>query len=138
MADRRNESMIEWLDIQLETLSPEDKTKLITEILDTLPAGYLRHIRDIAEEKRLGKLEDTKQLVIDKMRSELEQAGIDPDAINVSFGRKRSRKDSGSTLPPKYRSPEGETWSGRGHPPLWMRQLELQGHSREEYLVSEE
>jgi DNA-binding protein H-NS len=138
MADRRNESMIEWLDIQLETLSPEDKTKLITEILDTLPAGALRQIRDIAEEKRQGKLEDTKQLVIDKMRSELEQAGIDPDAINVSFGRKRGRSASGSTLPPKYRSPEGETWSGRGHAPLWMRQLELQGHSREEYAVSEE
>jgi DNA-binding protein H-NS len=71
--------------------------------------------------------------VIEKMRAELEQAGIDPDAINVSFGRKRARKDRGSTLPPKYRSPEGETWSGRGHAPLWIRQLELQGHSREEY-----
>jgi hypothetical protein len=92
MAERRNESMIEWLDIQLDTLSPEDKTKLITEILDTLPAGNLRQIRDIAEEKRQGKLEDTKQLVIDKMRSELEQAGIDPDAINVSFGRRRRSK----------------------------------------------
>jgi len=126
MAERRKESMIEWLDIQLDTLSPEDKTKLITEILDTLPAGALRQIRDIAEEKRQGKLEDTKQLVIERMRAELEQAGIEPDAINVSFGRKRSRKDSGSTLPPKYRSPEGETWSGRGHAPLWIRQLELQ------------
>jgi hypothetical protein len=41
MAERRNESMIEWLDIQLDTLSPEDKTKLITEILDTLqPETY--------------------------------------------------------------------------------------------------
>jgi DNA-binding protein H-NS len=138
MAERRNESMIEWLDIQLDTLSPEDKTKLIAEILDTLPAGNLRQIRDIAEEKRQGKLEDTKQLVIEKMRAELSQAGIDPDAINVSFGRKRSRKDSGSTLPPKYRSPDGETWSGRGHAPLWIRQLELQGHSREEYAISEE
>jgi hypothetical protein len=30
MADRRNESMIEWLDIQLDTLSPEDKTTAIS------------------------------------------------------------------------------------------------------------
>ena len=137
MAERRNESMIEWLDIQLDTLSPEDKTKLITEILDTLPAGNLREIRDIAEEKRQGKLEDTKQLVIDKMRSELSQAGIDPDAINVSFGRKRARRDSGSTLPPKYSSPDGETWSGRGVSPAWLRELEAQGHDREEYRVEE-
>ena len=92
MAERRNESMIEWLDIQLDTLSPEDKTKLVTEILDTLPAGALRQIRDIAEEKRQGKLEDTKQLVIEKMRSELEQAGIDPDAINVDRRAHLNRK----------------------------------------------
>jgi DNA-binding protein H-NS len=137
MADRRNQSMIEWLDINLDNVSEEERTNLIIEILDTLPAGNLRLIRDAAEEKRQEKLEDTKQLVIERMRTELEQAGIDPDAINVSFGRKRSRRDSGSTLPPKYRSPDGETWSGRGHAPLWLRQLELQGHDREEYRVEE-
>jgi DNA-binding protein H-NS len=134
MAERRNESMIEWLDIQLDTLSPEDKTKLITEILDTLPAGNLRQIRDIAEEKRQGKLEDTKQLVIDKMRSELEQAGIDPDAINVSFGRRRRSK---TTLRVKYRSPDGEEWSGRGVRPTWLAALETRGHNREEFRVEE-
>jgi DNA-binding protein H-NS len=126
--------MIEWLDIQLDTLSPEDKTKLITEILDTLPAGNLRQIRDIAEEKRQGKLEDTKQLVIDKMRSELEQAGIDPDAINVSFGRRRRSK---TTLRVKYRSPDGEEWSGRGVRPTWLAALETRGHNREEFRVEE-
>jgi DNA-binding protein H-NS len=125
---------IEWLDIQLDTLSPEDKTKLVTEILDTLPAGALRQIRDIAEEKRQGKLEDTKQLVIDKMRAELEQAGIDPDAINVSFGRRRRSK---STLRVKYRSPDGEEWSGRGVRPTWLAALETRGHNREEFRVEE-
>jgi hypothetical protein len=54
MAERRNESIIEWLDIQLDTLSPEDKTKLITEILDTLPAGNLRQIRDISRGEAAG------------------------------------------------------------------------------------
>jgi DNA-binding protein H-NS len=133
MAERRKESMIEWLDIQLDTLSPEDKTKLITEILDTLPAGNLREIRDIAGEKRQGKLEDTKQLVIEKMRFELEQAGIDPDAINVSFGRKRRSK----TPCVKYRSPDGEEWSGRGVRPTWLAALENRGHNREEFRVEE-
>lgn len=137
MADRRNKSMIEWLDINLDTLSDEERTNLIIEILDTLPAGNLRLIRDTAEEKRQGKLEDTKQLVIEKMRAELEQAGIDADGIRVSFGRKRARRDSGSTLPPKYRSPEGREWSGRGVAPNWLRGLEAQGHDREEYRVEE-
>jgi DNA-binding protein H-NS len=111
-----------------------DKTKLITEILDTLPAGALRQIRDIAEEKRQGKLEDTKQLVIDKMRAELEQAGIDPDAINVSFGRRRRSK---SSLPVKYRGPDGQEWSGRGIRPTWLAMLETHGHKREEFRVEE-
>jgi DNA-binding protein H-NS len=137
MADRRNQSMIEWLDIQLDNISDEEKTNLIIEILDTLPAGNLRLIRDAAEEKRQEKLEDTKQLVIEKMRAELEQAGIEPETVNVSFGRKRARRDSGSTLPPKYRSPQGHGWSGRGVAPTWLRELEAQGHDREEYRVEE-
>jgi DNA-binding protein H-NS len=134
MADRRNESMIEWLDIQLETLSPEDKTKLITEILDTLPAGALRHIRDIAEEKRQGKLEDAKQSAIERIREELEQAGLDPDDINVSFGKKRRGK---SNLPPKYRGPNGEEWSGRGVRPTRLAHLEVRGHDRSEFLIKD-
>jgi hypothetical protein len=51
-------------------------------------------------------------MVIERRRAELEQAGIDPEAINVSFGRKRSRRDTGSTLPPKYRSPDGKHGAG--------------------------
>jgi len=42
MADRRNQSMIEWLDISLDNLSEEDKTSLVIEILETLSAGGLR------------------------------------------------------------------------------------------------
>ena len=52
------------------------------------------------------------------------------------YPARRTRK-SKPAVQVKYRSPDGETWSGRGHAPLWLRQLELQGHSREEYAVTE-
>jgi DNA-binding protein H-NS len=67
------------------------------------------------------------------MRYELEQAGINAEDIQIRIGRRRKR----AALTPKYRSPDGEEWSGRGHAPLWMRQLELQGHEREEFRIEE-
>ena len=57
-------------------------------------------------------------------------------SLNDVLPARRPRK-SNPSLSVKYRSPDGETWSGRGHAPLWLRQLELQGHKREEYAVSE-
>jgi DNA-binding protein H-NS len=53
--------------------------------------------------------------------------------MGVKGGRKR--RTSGVTLPVKYRSPAGDTWSGRGFAPNWLKALEEEGHNREEYLV---
>jgi hypothetical protein len=38
----------------------------------------------------------------------------------------------------KYRSPEGNTWTGKGRVPQWLQALEAQGRSREEFLVRQE
>jgi DNA-binding protein H-NS len=38
----------------------------------------------------------------------------------------------------KYRSPQGETWSGRGRAPKWLQVAEAEGHSRDEFLISEQ
>jgi DNA-binding protein H-NS len=48
------------------------------------------------------------------------------------------RRNRTSQLPPKYISPTGETWSGRGYPPQWMRDLKDAGHNREDYRIQEE
>lgn len=36
--------------------------------------------------------------------------------------------------PVKFRGPNGEAWSGRGSTPLWVRALEAQGKSRNDFL----
>jgi DNA-binding protein H-NS len=70
---------------------------------------------------------------MEEMKGKFSELGLNLHDVLPS---RRGRK-SKSVLRVKYRSPDGETWSGRGHAPLWLRQLELQGHSREEYAVSE-
>jgi DNA-binding protein H-NS len=132
MTERRNETMVEWLDIKLDTLSPDERMRLVEEIYDTLTAQELMSMRQIAEEKRKGKLDEAKNLVLDEMRGKFEELGLDLEDI---FPSRRPRKAK-STLPVKYRSPDGlHTWSGRGFAPIWMRELEEQGHEREEYKV---
>jgi DNA-binding protein H-NS len=134
MADRETSKMTEWLDIHLDTLSSEERIHLIEEIFDTLTAQELRSIRDLAEKKSHSKLAEAKAAVLEEMKGKLSALGLSlNDVVPV---RKTSRK-SKPPVSVKYRSPDGETWSGRGHAPLWMRQLELQGHSREEYAVTE-
>lgn len=41
----------------------------------------------------------------------------------------------GSKASPKYRGPNGETWSGRGLAPKWLTALEGKGKKRESFLI---
>jgi DNA-binding protein H-NS len=58
------------------------------------------------------------------------------------LARRRSRsgslflEENARPVLPKYRHPEtGETWSGRGSAPGWLRRLEEQGRRREEFAI---
>ena len=133
MADRGNEKMTEWLDIKLETLSSEERLRFIEEICETLTPQELRTIRDVVEQMRQRKLEDAKAALLEEVKGKASELGL---SLNDVFPTQRQRKNK-PVLRVKYRSPDGETWSGRGHAPLWLRQLELQGHKRDEFVVSE-
>lgn len=49
---------------------------------------------------------------------------------------RRRSPQAGSTVAPKYRGPNGETWSGRGLMPKWLAALVAQGRSKEEFAVN--
>jgi DNA-binding protein H-NS len=135
MAERGNETMTEWLDIKLDNLSSEERLNLIKEICDTLTPQELHTIRDVAEQMRQRKLADAKAALLEEMKGKASELGL---TLNDVFPTRRPRKTQAkASVQVKYRSPDGETWSGRGHAPLWLRQLELQGRNREEYKVSE-
>jgi DNA-binding protein H-NS len=59
----------------------------------------------------------------------------------ASFGRGKSAGGGrGSTLKgkkvaPKYRSPDGETWAGRGATPRWLKAAIKEGKKLEQFLI---
>jgi DNA-binding protein H-NS len=42
----------------------------------------------------------------------------------------------GTTVAPKYRGPNGETWAGRGVKPNWLAALIKKGNKQEKYLIA--
>jgi DNA-binding protein H-NS len=51
-------------------------------------------------------------------------------------GRRRGHPLKGRKVPVKYRSPRGDTWSGRGLAPRWLVALEKKGKKRASYAVA--
>ena len=122
----------------LDNFSNDQLLALSESILERLSTVDLKRIRDLAEEKRKEKLEDTKNEVIAEMRGKLEQLGLSFEEVMGIYGGRSGRRNRVSQLPPKYISPKGETWSGRGYPPQWIRDLEEEGHDREDYRIPEQ
>jgi DNA-binding protein H-NS len=126
------QSICEWLDIELDKLSAEDKIKLMGEIADELTAMQLRQVREMVEEKRIGKIDEAKEQVITEMREKFVLLDLDFEEV---MGLKRGRRKS--LLPPKYRDPQGREWSGRGYSPIWIREYEEGGGDREDFRIVE-
>jgi DNA-binding protein H-NS len=61
------------------------------------------------------------------------KAGRPAKAGNVAKVRKS--KAAGVPVAAKFKGPEGETWSGRGLTPKWLKSLEAQGRNKSEFAV---
>ena len=48
---------------------------------------------------------------------------------------KAKSKKAGTVVAPKYRGPNGETWTGRGLMPRWLAALVAQGQTRDEFAI---
>jgi DNA-binding protein H-NS len=61
-------------------------------------------------------------------------------AARTDTGASARRQPRGkrSKVAPKYRSPDGETWSGRGLKPRWLTALLAEGRKIEEFLIKTE
>ena len=49
--------------------------------------------------------------------------------------RKASSKLTGSKVAAKYRGTDGQSWSGRGLMPRWLKTLVAEGRNKEDFLV---
>jgi DNA-binding protein H-NS len=131
------QTICEWLDIDLAKLNTDDKITLIKEIGDTLSAQDLIKVRTLADNLRLEKLEDARNALAAKIQSECEELGMSPEEVLGVVRGRRGRRENTTSVAVKYHGPQGETWTGRGVAPLWLRKLEEEGHDREEYRVPE-
>ena len=46
------------------------------------------------------------------------------------------KKSAGAPVAAKFRGPDGQTWTGRGLSPRWLKTLTDQGHTKEEFLIT--
>lgn len=56
-------------------------------------------------------------------------------APKASTAKPRKSKAAGVPVAPKFRGPNGETWSGRGLSPKWLSALIAQGQKKEDFAI---
>jgi DNA-binding protein H-NS len=64
-----------------------------------------------------------------ELRKELEKQ------LAALTGKAPKGSIKGRKVPPKYRSPSGETWAGRGAKPLWLVAALKKGKKMEDFLI---
>jgi DNA-binding protein H-NS len=67
-----------------------------------------------------------------ELRTELEKQ---LDALIGQAKPKRKASLKGRKVPPKYKSPQGQTWAGRGAKPLWLVAAMKKGRKMEDFLI---
>lgn len=90
--------------------------------------------------RKIGQERGALQKQIDALAS-IEAGGT----VAVAANHKRRRRSTGvaksppsrkgKKVEPKYRSPDGDTWTGRGRAPRWLVELEATGKKRETFLI---
>lgn len=86
-------------------------------------------------EKLLQQAEDLRQQeiadVIKEIKAKMAEYGI--TAADLGSSSKKSTSKASPAV--KYRGPNGETWSGRGRSPVWLKEALEQGKSKEDFAV---
>jgi DNA-binding protein H-NS len=82
-------------------------------------------IRSEIEVKRAEAKEQLRQELLEKARE------LDIDPAQLVPARRANRTE----VKPKYRSPDGTTWAGRGRAPKVFQELFAKGHSKDEFLI---
>jgi DNA-binding protein H-NS len=69
-----------------------------------------------------------------ELKRQLSRLASDATSRGSTPGRRGPKK--GRKVPPKYRGPKGETWSGRGLRPRWLSAALKSGHKIDDFLIA--
>lgn len=123
--------------VDLDRLSDEEVLNLIIAAFDRLRPEQLAQAQNAILERRKIREEEVRNAFLGEMRERAHELGISIESL-FPAGKRRTRSDAGQPLAPKYRGPNGETWSGRGRQPTWLTELEAVGHDKSEFLIRAE
>lgn len=103
--------------------------------LDKMTVPELTALIEEAQTKRREKMVEAKAGLIEEFRAKAAQLGLTLEDVLAapSAPSPKSAKAAGSSLPAKYRGPNGEEWSGRGRLPRWLQAAEATGKSRDDF-----
>jgi DNA-binding protein H-NS len=119
------------------TMPEEELVRFVESALDRLSIESLGRISEIVQQTRQAKQDQARQTTRQTIEEQLQASGLSLRDLFPELLPGR-RKGEGGPVPPKYRGPLGETWSGRGHIPKWLAALEGTGRRRDEFLIRNE
>lgn len=92
----------------------------------------IRNAERAIEERRRSK---RKEIEV-QIRRLADSIGMDVQLIERET-KPRGSSMKGAKIPPKYRHPSNSQlqWTGRGVVPKWLKELEAQGRSKDEFLI---
>ena len=122
----------------------DNTVERIHRMISSLNYTELGELIELAQRERAGKLNEARRSLMAEFEEKAASIGLTPDQL---FGQsrstpekpKRGKKTEQQSAPAavKFRSPSGQTWSGRGRKPIWLTQAEASGRSAEEFRVHE-
>lgn len=103
--------------------------------LKELSLEELERVAAAAEQERQAKREAARKALLDEVKARATALGLSLESLlQVAQQDGQGAKAPRASVRPKYRHPDtGETWSGRGSAPAWLRRLEEAGRSRQEF-----
>lgn len=115
-----------------ETAAPGRQTKRGAAVdLKAMDVGQLRQLIADAENELAEKQDAARSELRAKWQAEAAEAGLSFDAVTAgpaSEKGRKSRKDGGAKRAVKFRNLEtGETWSGVGREPSWIKGKDREG-----------
>lgn len=112
------QSQIEKLQKQASDLKAKEFSSTVADIRAKMQAFGIT-LKDLAATKSSGKGKGAKG----------------GKAATASAAKPRKSKSAGKAVAPKFRGPNGETWSGRGLSPRWLTSLIAQGQKKEDFAI---
>ncbi len=116
----------------------------IQKMISSLNYTELDELSALIQRERAGKLDEARRTLMAEIEEKAASIGLTPDQLfgqsrNAPEKPKRGKKTGQQSAPAavKFRSPNGQTWSGRGRKPTWLTQAEAGGQSAEEFRVHE-